>query len=138
VWDDLLGVLHEFLELFRLDLVHNGNPALKVGSDVLWVNVDFDPTHVCLNNGALVPDPFSLGVFMSVDGPSTEVLNVERNHVTLVIVGCILAGLGQVIVNFFKIRSKLSIGDCDFHSLEGLLFLGLLDGAHSDLEVILA
>lgn len=60
LWDDFLRVDHKLLELARLLLVDNCDPTFIVGTGILRVNVRLNPSHVCLNNWALILHPGAL------------------------------------------------------------------------------
>ena len=76
---------------------------------------------------------------MDWDRSSLEVLEILREHLPLIVICCVLLGLGQVEVHIFQVVRKLAKLHEECFPLE-LLGEGVLraDACHSDSELILA
>ena len=119
-------MLHKGLELLRLLLVDDADPTLPEGSAVLRIDIILNPAQICLNNRALVLDPVSLRVLVSVHVTSFITLNILLKHVLLILVLNIVQRLLQVVVGLLKIWGELAVIDIKLMVLEVDVFSRLV------------
>ena len=108
LWDNFLRVDNELLELTRLFLVDNGNPTFIVGTRILRVDVRLNPSHVCLNNWALILHPSALRIFMSGNRSCGIGLNVLLEHNLLSLICHIRKCFFKEPIHLFEVSRKFS------------------------------